>query len=54
MIVFASTSYGEIEKTLLVPRYRDILVDQNNPIVHLKNYMIKIDSENFMKRLMNY
>ncbi len=36
MIVFASTSYGEIEKTLLVPRYRDILVDQNNPIVHLK------------------
>lgn len=36
MIVFASISYGKIEKPLLVPRYRDILVDQNNPIVHLK------------------
>lgn len=36
MIVFASISYGEIEKSLSVPRYRDILVDQNNPIVQLK------------------
>lgn len=36
MIIFASISYGKIEKPLLVPRYRDILVDQNNPIVHLK------------------
>lgn len=36
MIIFASTSYGEIGKPLSVPRYRDILVDQNNPIVHLK------------------